>query len=139
MELTTTYTREHVRLLVVDSEENSKLDGCVSLKPISPEKWYLGSLAVHPARQNSGFGRRLLDASEDYVASHGASSVEITVVNVRDALISWYERRGYCRTGETRPFPYDDNRFGMPLRDDLAFVVLEKHLAKQHDQSWEVS
>ena len=47
----------------------------------------------------------------------------------RAELIAWYERRGYVRTGETRPFPYGDERFGRPLRDDLHFVVLEKALA----------
>ena len=122
---------EHVRLLVAENEANSKLDGCVSLKRISPEKWYLGSLAVDPARQNSGFGRKLLEASEDYIASRGGSLIEITVVNIRSALISWYERRGYCRTGEIRSFPYTDKRFGRPLREDLAFVVLEKNLSQQ--------
>ena len=50
----------------------------------------------------------------------------MTVVNVRDTLIAWYQRRGYALTGETKPFPYDDKRFGTPLRDDLYFVMLEK-------------
>jgi hypothetical protein len=50
------------------------------------------------------------------------------VINVRDTLIAWYERRGYHLTGETHPFPYGDNRFGTPLRADLTFVVLEKQL-----------
>ncbi len=127
--------REHVQLFVIDNQQTANLDGCVSLQPISPEKWYLGSLAVHPAQQNSGLGRRLLDASERYLASQGASFVEITVVNVRDALISWYERRGYRQTGEIRPFPYGDTRFGTPLRPDLAFVVLEKPLPKQPSDS----
>jgi len=52
----------------------------------------------------------------------------MTVVNIRDTLIAWYQRRGYVLTGETRPFPYGDSRFGEPRRDDLSFVVLEKHL-----------
>src|SRR5262249_28590423 len=30
---------------------------------------------------------------------------------------------------DTEPFPYDDNRFGIPKRDDLHFVVLHKRLA----------
>jgi hypothetical protein len=50
------------------------------------------------------------------------------VVNVRDALIAWCLRRGAHKTGETEPFPYGDNRFGVPLRDDLSFLVLEKDL-----------
>lgn len=119
---------DHAEVFVVDDEEEGKLAGCVTLKPISPVKWYLGSLAVDPALQNSGFGRKLLEAAEDYAASAGAALIEITVVNLRDTLISWYERRGYRRAGETRPFPYGDNRFGSPLRDDLAFIVLEKVL-----------
>jgi hypothetical protein len=44
-------------------------------------------------------------------------------------LIAWYVRRGYRLTGETEPFPYGDNRFGTPLRDDLSFVVLQRDLA----------
>jgi hypothetical protein len=46
--------------------------------------------------------------------------------NVRDALIGWYLRRGHRKTGETEPFPYGDDRFGAPLRDDLSFLLLEK-------------
>ena len=81
--------------------------------------------------QNTGFGRKLLNASEDYAASHGAQTIEMTVVQVRDALIAWYERRGYRRTGETRPFPYGDDRYGTPTRSDLEFVVLQRDVRPQ--------
>jgi ribosomal protein S18 acetylase RimI-like enzyme len=113
--------------LLADSE-NSTLQGCVSLHSTSPEKWYLGSLTVLPTQQNSGFGRQLLAAAEQYAAANGARTIEMTVVQVREALIAWYERRGYRRTPETRPFPYADTRYGTPTRPDLFFVVLEKHL-----------
>ncbi len=53
----------------------------------------------------------------------------MTVINFRKTLIAWYLRRGYRQTGETEPFPYGDDRFGAPLRDDLVFVVLQKDLA----------
>jgi hypothetical protein len=46
----------------------------------------------------------------------------------QDALIAWYLRRGAHKTRETEPFPYGDDRFGAPLRDDLSFLVLEKKL-----------
>jgi hypothetical protein len=52
----------------------------------------------------------------------------MTVIAQRVELIAWYERRGYSRTGETRPFPYGEERFGRPRRDDLHFVVLAKSL-----------
>lgn len=66
----------------------------------------------------------LLAAAERWARERGAARVRMTVVNVRDTLIAWYLRRGYAPTGETAPFPYGDERFGTPLRDDLAFVVL---------------
>lgn len=119
---------EGARFLLSENEERSGLRGCVSLKALSPERWYLGSLTVDPALQNAGFGRELLSAAEEYATKQGALAIEITVVNVRDTLISWYEHRGYRTTGETRPFPYDDHRFGTPMRGDLNFIVLEKHL-----------
>jgi len=50
------------------------------------------------------------------------------VIDVRDTLIAWYQRRGYHRTGISKPFPYGDVRFGIPKRDDLRFAVLEKAL-----------
>jgi ribosomal protein S18 acetylase RimI-like enzyme len=114
--------------LLAKDDVTSVLQGCVSLQPKSPEKWYLGSLTVGPDLQNAGFGRKLLSAAEEYAAMYGARTIEMTVVQVRDTLISWYERRGYRRTGETRPFPYGDERYGTPKRNDLEFVVLERHL-----------
>jgi ribosomal protein S18 acetylase RimI-like enzyme len=116
------------QFLLAKEDGTSALQGCVSLQALSPERWYLGSLTVDPALQNTGFGRKLLHSAEEYAVVRGARMMEITVVNVRNALISWYERRGYRLTGETRPFPYGDNRFGIPTRTDLEFVVLEKEI-----------
>jgi hypothetical protein len=54
----------------------------------------------------------------------------MTVIQLRESLLAWYERRGYRRTGEIAPFPYDDVSVGSPLRADLQFVVLEKSLSE---------
>lgn len=111
----------------VDASEDAP-KGCVWLEPLGPDTWYLGSLAIDPALQNGGLGRVMLSAAEDWARARGARTVRMTVVNVRASLIAWYERRGYVDTGETDPFPYGNNRFGTPLRDDLSFVVLAKDL-----------
>jgi GNAT superfamily N-acetyltransferase/diadenosine tetraphosphate (Ap4A) HIT family hydrolase len=113
-------------LLVHRDGQAGAIDACVWLEPAAPDVWYLGSLTVEPRGQNAGFGRRLLEAAEQWAAVQGARTIRMKVVNVRDTLIAWYERRGYRRTGETEAFPYGDNRFGTPKRSDLAFVVLEK-------------
>ena len=102
--------------------------GCVWLEPLGGDRWYLGSLCVDPDRQNGGQGRALLAAAEAWARERGAARMRMTVVNVRESLIAWYGRRGYAPTGEVTPFPYGDDRYGTPLRDDLEFVVLEKAL-----------
>jgi ribosomal protein S18 acetylase RimI-like enzyme len=126
--LLTEETSKGTLYLLATDNATSTLQGCVSLQAASAEKWYLGSLTVRPDLQKGGFGRELLTAAEQYAAASGARTIEMTVVHVREALISWYERRGYRRTPETRPFPYADTRYGTPTRADLFFVVLEKHL-----------
>ena len=105
------------------------LNGCVHLKRETKEKAYLGLLSVRPAMQVSQFGRHLLAAAERYVRKEfGARAIEMTVIGQREELIGWYERRGYARTGEVRPFPYDDTSLGQPTRADLNFVVLRRDL-----------
>jgi len=102
--------------------------GTVWLEPRPEATWYLGLLIIHPDLQNRRLGQQLLAAAEAFVQQQGGRRIRMTVLNVRDTLIAWYERRGYTRTGESQPFPYGDQRFGKPLRDDLSFVVLEKLL-----------
>ncbi|MBB5224432.1 GNAT superfamily N-acetyltransferase [Amaricoccus macauensis] len=110
------------------AEEGGGLLGCVWLVPEAGARWYLGGLTVEPGAQNAGLGRRLLTAAEAWIAGQGGRAVRMTVVNVRESLIAWYLRRGYAPTGETEAFPYGDDRFGVPQRDDLAFIVLQKPL-----------
>lgn len=109
-------------------DPDTPLLGTVWLEPAETGVWYLGMLTVRPDLQARRLGRTLLQAAEAVAERKGARRIRMTVVNIRDTLIAWYGRRGYDPTGETRPFPYGDNRFGDPLRDDLAFVVLEKAL-----------
>jgi GNAT superfamily N-acetyltransferase len=109
-------------------DEAVELQGHAWLEPGADAVWYLGLLSVRPDRQDRKLGRNLLTAVEDHARERGARRVQMTVINVRDTLIAWYQRRGYVLTGEVRPFPYGDDRFGKPLRDDLSFVVLERAL-----------
>ena len=90
---------------------------------------YFGMFAVRPAAQRGGLGRALLAEAERYARDEWASAeMRMTVIVQREDLIAWYERRGYSRTGERLPFPYGDQRFGLPRRDDLAFETLSKKL-----------
>jgi ribosomal protein S18 acetylase RimI-like enzyme len=90
---------------------------------------YFGMFAVSPARQGGGLGRTVLAEAERFAREEwGAGELRMTVIVQREDLIAWYVRRGYARTGELSPFPYGDERFGLPLRPDLAFETLTKKL-----------
>ena len=110
--------------------DGERIAACVSLTDRGEGLAYLGLLTVDPQRQAIGLGRMMLAAAEEHAATDlGATRVEMTVIAQRVELLAWYERRGYVRTGERRPFPSSDPRFGEPRRDDLEFVVLEKLLS----------
>lgn len=90
---------------------------------------YFGMFAVRPGLQGAGIGRAVLAEAERIARDDwGQATLRMTVIDLRDELIAWYERRGYQRTGVFRPFPYGDPRFGLPRRNDLRFEVLEKDL-----------
>jgi GNAT superfamily N-acetyltransferase len=88
---------------------------------------YFGMFAVDPAWQGSGLGRQVLAEAERIAReTWGCRAIHMTVIELRSELIAWYERRGYRRTGQYKPFPYGDERFGIPRRDDLRFELLIK-------------
>ena len=90
---------------------------------------YFGMFAVRPDLQGGGVGRDVLAEAERVVRTDfGLPLMRMTVIDLREELIAWYERRGYRRTGIKKPFPATDPRFGLPKREDLRFEVLEKSL-----------
>ncbi|MEU9463439.1 GNAT family N-acetyltransferase [Streptomyces sp. NPDC058322] len=114
------------RLLVV--ERGGELVACCQLEHRG-EAAYFGMFAVRPGLQGAGLGKVIIAEAERTVReSWGVREMHMTVISVREELIAWYERRGYRRTGELSPFPYGDERFGIPQRDDLAFELLVKDL-----------
>ena len=117
---------------IVVAEIHDALVGCVRITDLGKGLCSLGLLAVNPERQALGLGRRLIAAAEANARDQfAARRMEMTVIVQRIELIDWYGRRGYQPTGETRPFPATDPRFGVPRRGDLAFIVLERVLADQ--------
>ena len=104
----------------------NQLVGCVYLQK-KEDKLYLGMLTVAPDIQAQGIGKKLLQAAEEYAQTQQCTAITITVISLRQELIKWYERRGYKATGERKPFPSNDPRFGLP-KQQLEFIVMEKQL-----------
>ena len=107
-----------------------ELQGCVLIADSGGGTGYFGMLSVSPSLQAGGLGRRLVEAAHVELARRfGARRVRISVFPQRGTLIAWYRRLGFAPPGESQPFPYGDPRFGLPLRDDLHFIVMERPLA----------
>lgn len=115
-------------LLAIDGQA---IAGCVQLMRVKDGLAYLGLLTVDPDRQAGGLGKALLHAAELFVAENWqAEAIEMTVIRQRADLIAYYERRGYALTGECRPFPLDDPRYGLPKTQELEFTVLRKKITE---------
>jgi len=116
------------RSTILVAEQQGQLLACAHVAD-GGEHGYFGMFAVAPGQQGSGIGKRMIAEAEAHgVREWGLGSMLMTVIDVREELIAFYERRGYHRTGIKKPFPYGDERFGIPKRDDLRFEVLEKVL-----------
>ncbi|QNN77719.1 GNAT family N-acetyltransferase [Pseudoxanthomonas mexicana] len=90
---------------------------------------YFGMFSVRPDLQGGGVGKAMLGEAERIAREEWQlPTMRMTVIDIRDELIAFYERRGYARTGIKKPFPYGDERYGIPKRADLRFEILEKPL-----------
>lgn len=88
-----------------------------------PGHAYFGMFAVDPAAQARGLGKHLLaEAGRVARETWGLPEMRLTVIAARTDLIAWYQRRGFRATGATSPFPYGDERFGVPRVEGLYFV-----------------
>jgi ribosomal protein S18 acetylase RimI-like enzyme len=90
-------------LLAWREADGSEAQGCVWLEPAGAGAWYLGMLSVRPELQDRRLGRTILEAAEARAGAEGAARIRLTVINIRDTLIAWYQRRGYALTGARRP------------------------------------
>lgn len=119
-------SRDRSQLLL--AERSGRLLACAHVA-VEDGAGYFGMFSVDPLLQGQGVGKIVLAEAERIVRDDWACAMmRMTVIDVRDELIAFYQRRGYRRTGIRKPFPYGDARFGLPKRDDLRFEILEKAL-----------
>jgi GNAT superfamily N-acetyltransferase len=123
-----------IELLLADKDSRFVLafagDDLVSCALIRNEHGlgYFGMFAVDPNRQTQGAGRAMLAAAEQAVRDvWKLTAMTMTVINLREELIAYYERRGYRRTGETKPFPFELATGA--VRTDFHLIVLRKDFA----------
>lgn len=116
----------HSALLVF--KDDGKIKACVYLERKN-QKAVLGMLSVDVDQQGNKLGQKIIKFSENFIANNWkVASIQIYVLWQREELISWYERRGFKKTGVEKPFPKDP-KFGIPKVKDLHFIEMEKAIA----------
>ncbi len=124
-------SQEEVDELIADpesrfvlAEQAGQVVGCVLIERHGDDG-YFGMFSIDPRTQAAGLGKALLAEAErsarDLWGSKGMTAV---VINIRDNLIAWYERRGYELTGRTEPFPFHEHSGA--VRTDFHLVELRK-------------
>jgi ribosomal protein S18 acetylase RimI-like enzyme len=74
------------------------VDGLIVLIP-EDGVLLIENVAVRPAAQGRGLGRRLLAVAEDRARSLGLSALRLYTNEKMTSNIAWYERLGYVETG----------------------------------------
>ncbi len=118
------------KILVLKNRVTGAFEACVFLKKMKDDICYLGMLTVKPNLQSAGLGKILLREAEAFARKWSCTEMKMTVIAQRSELLAWYIRRGYQVTGNREEFPYGDEKFGLPKREDLYFEVLTKELKR---------
>lgn len=127
---------EVVRSIITDpkgaflmaTNSDGELIGAVAIYRRDEEVARIAHLALEQKYQRSGLGRFILSHAEKHIAeTWGVKRIGLNAVSTRLQLIAWYERRGFVKTGEKSPFPFE-RVMELDLPKDLHFVEMEKVL-----------
>ena len=111
----------HLLVHIVDGQ----LLSCICITQENDQA-YISLFSVHPEWQGRGIGSQVLSAAEEYAYSLGVTKYVMVVVSQRTELISYYERRGYIRTGRIEKYPAQ-LEVGTPKLKGLTIEYLEKN------------
>jgi GNAT superfamily N-acetyltransferase len=104
------------------AEDAAGLAGCVYVE-LRGDRGYLGLLGVHPPRQGTGLGRKLMEAAENHFRQAGCVAVDLRVISARTPLPVFYRHLGYHETG-TAPFAPD-----VPVKVPCHYILMSKTIA----------
>ena len=106
--------------------DRNKIISCVCIEEKEGNA-FIGYFAVHPSYQGKGFGNIILSKAEHFASNNlKIEKYVLVVVTQRTELISYYERRGYKKTGKVLDYPMHLN-VGIPKDSFLTIEYLEKN------------
>lgn len=113
--------------LFIALNNNENVIACICIE-VKEDYAYFGFFAVHPSLQGAGVGKQILALAEALATKEWkVKKFAMVVISQRKKLISFYERRGYIKTGDINDYPTHLN-VGKPLKSGLTITCLEKRL-----------
>ena len=110
-------------LFIVEINEDIAACICVEKKQNTA---LISTFAVNPKFQNQGIGKHVLALAEKFAINQlKVKKLVMVVISQRMELISFYERRGYKKTGKITDYPVHLN-LGIPKVKGLTTEHLEK-------------
>jgi len=80
---------------------DDRLAGLVSVR-LRERLCYIEKLCVLPEHRHRGFGKRLMEAAEDYAREHGCQRASIGIIDENKVLKDWYVDMGFRVTDSKR-------------------------------------
>lgn len=112
--------------VVLKAVQNQQLVACVHLQK-KTNQVLLSMLSVSLQVQQGGLGKKMMEQCEHFVQKHwGLRQIYLKVINTRQELIAYYERRNYRLTGKVEDFPYNNEKFGLPKVTGLKLLEMMK-------------
>lgn len=126
-----TLDRADARILLAEDPTSGRVIGCAEFASYTGPGGgaYFGMFAVDPTLQGQGIGGQVLDEIER-LAREEFERLVLVVISLRSEMVDLYLRRGFVPTGEMHAFPYGEERYGRPRRDDLELLVMAKVLSE---------
>ena len=90
---------------------------------------FISLFAVDSSVRSQGVGKRLMKSAEEFCKRAGARRMSLEVIDARKDILSWYERMGYCKTGDSVDVELGHGSYKVECANPAAFLRMEKPLA----------
>lgn len=88
-------SKDCVVLVAVDKDDDNRLVGTVTLKPLTEHKAEHCNLAVSPSCRHAGVATRLLKALEDLALQRGCDHIISDTAEQAHSSVAWHKKNGF--------------------------------------------
>jgi GNAT superfamily N-acetyltransferase len=121
------------QLYVLQNKQNQSIAGTICYIPTTKktDQGYFGLFSLAKEAQGKGIGEQMIDFVEKKAVDEGKSRMKIDVSGFADKLHTYYQSKGYQKTGKTIPFEKNIHWKLKPEYENdprSPFIVLKKNL-----------